>query len=167
MKDDIVIVSADPGERRYREPCRCGRDIQADAPAFAGERFAVTHTDAEWRKLLNPSQYAVLRRSGTEAPFSSPLLNEHRNGTFTCAGCGLELFSSTTKFESGTGWPSFWAPLEQAVGIEEDKSYGMVRTAVHCHRCGGHLGHVFDDGPPPTGQRYCMNGVAMNFIPVA
>jgi peptide-methionine (R)-S-oxide reductase len=135
--------------------------------AFAGERFAVTHTDAEWRKLLNPSQYTVLRRSGTETPFSSPLLNEHRNGTFTCAGCGLELFSSTTKFESGTGWPSFWAPLEQAVAIEEDKSYGMVRRAVHCQRCGGHLGHVFDDGPPPTGQRYCMNGVAMNFIPVA
>ena len=92
-------------------------------PAFAGERFAVTHTDAEWRKLLNPSQYAVLRRSGTEAPFSSPLLNEHRNGTFTCAGCGPELFSSTTKFESGTGWPSFWAPLEQAVGTEEDRSH--------------------------------------------
>ncbi|WP_457090431.1 peptide-methionine (R)-S-oxide reductase MsrB [Microvirga sp. P5_D2] len=136
-------------------------------PALAGEGFGVAHTDTEWRKLLKPDQYSVLRQSGTEAPFSSPLLNEHRDGTFTCAGCQRDLFSSKTKFESGTGWPSFWAPLEKSVGLAEDTSYGMVRTSVHCSRCGGHLGHAFDDGPPPTGQRYCMNGVAMNFIPAA
>ena len=125
----------------------------------------ITHTDAEWRKLLNPSQYTVLRRSGTEAPFSSPLLNEHRNGTFTCAGCGLELFSSTTKFESGTGWPSFNDPLPGSVETTTDRSYGMERTEVHCATCGSHLGHVFPDGPPPTGLRYCINGVALEFKP--
>ena len=135
--------------------------------ALAAETFAVTHTDAEWRKLLTPDQYAVLRESATERPFTSPLLNEHRRGSFACAGCRLELFSSTTKFDSGTGWPSFWAPFEGAVGTEKDTSFGMVRTAVHCSRCGGHLGHVFDDGPKPTGLRYCMNGVALIFEPVA
>jgi peptide-methionine (R)-S-oxide reductase len=129
--------------------------------------FEVTHTDEEWRKLLTPEQYSVLRQEGTERPFTSPLLHEERRGNFACAGCDLDLFSSTTKFDSHTGWPSFWAPLDKAVGSVTDRSFGMIRNAVHCSRCGGHLGHVFDDGPQPTGLRYCMNGVAMTFKPVA
>lgn len=133
------------------------------APASAADSFQVTHSDAEWRKLLTREQYSVLRQSATESAYSSLLLHEARRGTFACAGCDLDLFSSTTKFDSETGWPSFWAPLEKAVGTTEDRSYGMVRTAVHCSRCGGHLGHVFNDGPKPTGLRYCMNGVAMTF----
>ncbi|TXH31688.1 MAG: peptide-methionine (R)-S-oxide reductase MsrB [Rhodospirillaceae bacterium] len=133
----------------------------------AKESFAVTHSEAEWRKLLSADQYAVLREAATERPFSSPLLHEERRGNFDCAGCDLALFSSTTKFDSGTGWPSFWAPLENAVGTTRDTAFGMVRTAVHCSRCGGHLGHVFDDGPQPTGLRYCMNGLAMTFKAVA
>jgi peptide-methionine (R)-S-oxide reductase len=131
----------------------------------AAQTFEVTYTDAEWRKRLTPAQYAVLRQSDTERPFTSPLLHEERRGTFTCAGCDRDLFSSTTKFDSGTGWPSFWAPLEGAVGTTQDTSFGMLRTAVHCDRCGGHLGHLFDDGPKPTGLRYCMNGLAMGFKP--
>ena len=132
----------------------------------AAGNFEVSYTDAEWRRRLSAAQYQVLRRSGTERPYNSPLNDEHRRGTFVCAGCDRELFSSTTKFDSRTGWPSFWAPLADAIGTEDDSSFGMVRTAVHCARCGGHLGHVFDDGPRPTGMRYCMNGVAMNFRPV-
>ncbi len=131
----------------------------------AAETFEVTLTDAEWRKRLTPDQYAVLRQSDTERPFTSKLLHEARRGTFTCAGCDRDLFASTTKFDSGTGWPSFWAPLDHAVGTVRDTSFGMVRTAVHCSRCGGHLGHLFDDGPKPTGLRYCMNGVALGFKP--
>jgi peptide-methionine (R)-S-oxide reductase len=133
------------------------------APARAAQVFEVVHTEAEWRKLLTADQFAVLREAGTERPFTSPLLNEHRRGTFGCAGCDRDLFSSTTKFESGTGWPSFWAPLDKAVSTAEDTTFGMTRNAVNCARCGGHLGHVFDDGPKPTGLRYCMNGVALNF----
>jgi peptide-methionine (R)-S-oxide reductase len=125
--------------------------------------FEVTHTDQEWRQLLSPEQYNVLRQAGTETPFTSPLNDEHRTGIFGCAGCALDLFSSTTKFDSGTGWPSFYKALDNAVIERNDDSLMMSRTEVLCHRCGGHLGHVFDDGPQPTGLRYCMNGVAMTF----
>lgn len=128
-------------------------------------QFEITRSDEEWRRLLTPEQYRVLRQHGTERPGSSPLDREKRAGTFVCAGCELPLFSSETKFDSGTGWPSFWAPLDDAIGTSEDTSLFMTRTEVHCRRCGGHLGHVFEDGPPPTGLRYCMNGVAMKFQP--
>jgi peptide-methionine (R)-S-oxide reductase len=139
--------------------------LRWDAASRANEAFAVIHTDAEWRKLLTPDRFAVLRKGATERPFTSALLHEERQGNFTCAGCNLDAFSSSTKYDSGTGWPSFWAPLEKAVGTTRDTSFGMVRTAVHCSRCAGHLGHVFDDGPKPSGLRYCMNGVALAFKP--
>ena len=126
--------------------------------------YEVTLSDAEWRKRLSPAAYDVLRHEGTERPFTSPLNSEHRAGTFACAGCALPAFSSKTKFDSGTGWPSFWQPLPNAIGTTSDSTLGMERTEVHCRRCGGHLGHVFDDGPKPTGLRYCMNGVAMTFM---
>ncbi|MCV7349632.1 peptide-methionine (R)-S-oxide reductase MsrB [Mycobacterium parmense] len=129
----------------------------------ADTQFAVTHTDAEWRKLLTAAQYGVLREAGTEAPYSSALNDEHRHGVFSCAGCALHLYSSDTKFDSGTGWPSFWKALDNAVVERPDTSLFMTRTKVLCSRCGSHLGHVFDDGPQPTGLRYCMNGVAMTF----
>ena len=122
-------------------------------------------TDAEWRKRLTPAQYDVLRKHGTERAGTSPLNKEHRKGTFACAGCDLPLFASDTKFESGTGWPSFYKPLDHAVEAKSDRSFFMTRTEVHCSRCLGHLGHVFDDGPKPTGLRYCMNGVALAFEP--
>jgi len=137
------------------------------AAAMTGETFEVTHTEAEWRQLLSRDAFRVLRQHGTEPAGSSPLNAEERAGTFHCAGCDLPLYSSSTKYESGTGWPSFWAPLENAVGTSEDRGFFMVRTEVHCRRCGGHLGHVFQDGPPPTGLRYCMNGVALRFAPAA
>ena len=122
-------------------------------------------TDDEWREALTPEQFHVLREHGTERAGTSPLNVEKRKGIFTCAGCGQALFTSDTKFESGTGWPSFGAPLEQAVATTVDGKFGMTRTEVHCARCNGHLGHVFPDGPPPTGQRYCMNGVSLTFEP--
>ena len=127
--------------------------------------YEVTKSDAEWKKILSPAAYEVLRHEATETPFTSPLNNEHRKGLFACAGCALDLYSSDTKFDSGTGWPSFWKPLANAVLTKTDNSMFMTRTEVHCRRCGGHLGHVFDDGPRPTGLRYCMNGVAMSFKP--
>lgn len=129
------------------------------------ETFEITYSDAQWRAKLSAAQYDVLRRDGTERPYSSPLNDEHRAGLFACAGCDLPLFSSRTKFDSHTGWPSFWAPLTDAVVERSDRTFGMTRTEVRCRRCGGHLGHVFDDGPKPTGRRYCMNGVAMRFTP--
>ncbi len=129
------------------------------------KHFPVEHTDDEWKKQLSPAAYTVLRQQGTERAFTSPLNREKRPGTFLCAGCGEALFSSKDKFESGTGWPSFTAPLPGAVETDTDETHGMVRTEVHCARCGGHLGHVFEDGPRPTGERFCMNGIALQFHP--
>ena len=129
--------------------------------------FEVTHTEEEWRQILGDDAYYVMRMQGTERPWSSPLLEEHREGTFICKGCDLPLFDSATKYDSGTGWPSFYQPLDNAVGELVDSSLGMVRTEIHCRRCGGHLGHVFNDGPPPTGLRYCMDGIALKFEPKA
>jgi peptide-methionine (R)-S-oxide reductase len=142
---------------------RSGFAMANEGEAVPGS-FAVTHTEAEWRKMLSPEAYTVLREQGTEAPGTSALLNEHRPGTFSCAGCDLPVFDAATKFDSGTGWPSFYQPLPNAVGELSDTTFG-VRTEIHCSRCGGHLGHVFDDGPKPTGLRYCMDGVALKFTP--
>jgi peptide-methionine (R)-S-oxide reductase len=135
-----------------------------DTAAAAGS-FEVTRSEGEWRKVLSAEQFAVLRKHGTERPWTSPLNKEYGRGTYVCAGCELPLFASDTKFDSGTGWPSFWAPLAGAIGTSVDSSFFMRRTEVHCRRCGGHLGHVFDDGPKPTGLRYCINGVSLKFIP--
>jgi peptide-methionine (R)-S-oxide reductase len=136
--------------------------LRSPGPAIAAA-FRVEHTAAQWRQMLGPQRYEILREAGTERAFTSPLLNEHRKGVFICAGCSLPLFSSATKFESGTGWPSFWKPLPNAVVTRTDRSLLGARTEVLCARCGGHLGHVFDDGPRPTGLRYCMNGLALKF----
>jgi peptide-methionine (R)-S-oxide reductase len=144
----------------------------ASAFAFRGARsestsevFEVTKTEEEWRAILTPEQYAVLREEATEARWTSELLDEHRDGIFACAGCDLPLFESSKKFDSGTGWPSFWAEIEGNVAYKEDRTLWMTRTEEHCRRCGGHLGHVFDDGPPPTGKRHCINGLALVFHP--
>lgn len=141
--------------------------VAANALTQKGQKkYEVTHTREEWHKLLTPEAYNVLRNAGTEEPFTGKLLNIHDKGTFVCAGCGQKLFRSETKFDSGTGWPSFWQPITpKAIEKEEDLSDGMTRTEVKCSRCGGHLGHVFDDGPPPTGLRFCMNSAAMKFVP--
>jgi len=132
-------------------------------PKHAEQSFEVTKSDAEWKAQLSPESYRVLREHGTERAGTSPLDKEYGKGTFLCAGCGLPLFASDAKFDSRTGWPSFWRPLDNAIGTSTDRGFFMVRTEVHCRRCGGHLGHVFDDGPPPTGLRYCMNGVSLSF----
>ncbi|MCL4765791.1 MAG: peptide-methionine (R)-S-oxide reductase MsrB [Hyphomicrobiaceae bacterium] len=131
------------------------------------KQFEIARSEEEWKKLLTPEQFYVLRKHGTEYAFSSPLDKTYDAGTYYCAGCDLPVFSSEAKFDSRTGWPSFWKPIENAIGTTEDRSFFMTRIEVHCRRCGGHLGHVFDDGPPPTGLRYCMNGVAMKFVPKA
>lgn len=137
----------------------------SSSAARAAGRFEVTRTDEEWRRVLTPVQYKVLRKHGTERAGSSPLDREYRTGTFTCAGCDLPVYRSADKFDSGTGWPSFTKPIAGAVGTSEDRGWFGTRTEIHCRRCGGHLGHVFDDGPKPTGLRYCMNGAAMTFQP--
>ncbi|MBR2537481.1 MAG: peptide-methionine (R)-S-oxide reductase MsrB [Hyphomicrobium sp.] len=131
----------------------------------AGQRFEIMKSDAEWKKQLSPEQFLVLRKHGTERAGTSPLDKTYAAGLYNCAGCDLPLFTSDTKFDSGTGWPSFFKPLDNAVGTQIDKSFFSTRTEVHCSRCGGHLGHVFEDGPQPTGLRYCMNGVALKFVP--
>jgi peptide-methionine (R)-S-oxide reductase len=151
-------------QRRHFLAGLMGSAFLGSSPALG---YEVTKNDTEWKKLLSPAAYKVLRHQDTEPPFTSPLNDEHRKGIFACAGCGLDLYSSDTKFDSGTGWPSFFRPLPNAVLTSEDHSLFMERTEVHCRRCGGHLGHVFDDGPRPTGLRYCMNGVAMIFKPAA
>jgi peptide-methionine (R)-S-oxide reductase len=133
--------------------------------AGAKEEFEIRRTDEEWQAALSPDEFAVLRKHGTERPWTSPLNEEHRDGVFSCRACGLPLFGSDTKFDSGTGWPSFFRPLDDAVATTVDRSLFMARTEVHCRRCGSHLGHVFEDGPRPTGLRYCMNGVSLAFTP--
>ena len=140
---------------------------RSSPPAAPGRRFPLEKTDEQWKAELTPEQYQVLRKHGTERAGTSPLNNEKRKGTFACAACGQALFTSDTKYESGTGWPSFYKPIENAVGTTVDSSMFMVRTEVHCANCGGHLGHVFPDGPKPTGERYCMNGAALTFDPTA
>ena len=138
--------------------------LRSKTQTMSNRGFEITKTEAEWQQILTPEQFHILRQQGTESPYSSPLDQQHSKGTFNCAACNLPLFSSQAKFDSGTGWPSFYAPIKDAVGLSVDNSLFMTRNEVHCRRCGGHLGHVFDDGPQPTGKRYCMNGVALKFI---
>ena len=142
-----------------------GKSSAGGAKAEPPRAYDVTKPDADWRRELTAEQYRVLREHGTERPFTSPLNKEKRGGMFHCAGCGRDVFAAEAKFDSGTGWPSFYAPVDGGVGTSEDNSFLMRRTEVHCARCGGHLGHVFDDGPRPTGKRYCTNGVALAFSP--
>ena len=161
MTSVAIIAIATAGVFAMGRPEQEGSSGEPDP----GNAFPVRKTDAQWRAMLSPASYDVLRHEGTEAPFTSPLLKEHRDGIFSCAGCDNRLFESRTKYDSHTGWPSFWDVREKAIVKREDRSIGMARTEVRCATCGGHLGHVFDDGPKPTGLRYCMNGVAMTFQP--
>ena len=165
MNRRMVLYSSGAGAGVAIIGFRLVRHADAAAQAAPAGHYAVVHTDAEWRQLLSPAAYDVLRNAGTEPPFSSPLLRAEQAGRFNCAGCALPLYSSATKYDSGTGWPSFWDHLPHAIETSDDDSFGMDRTEVHCSRCGGHLGHVFPDGPKPTGLRYCMNGVALTFTP--
>ena len=164
-----MIASPIPSRRSFLRLLGAGTASVVLAACGSGRAdakgYPITFSDAEWKRRLTPKQYHILREEGTERPFTSALLNEHRKGTFVCAADGNPLYSSATKFDSGTGWPSFWQPLPRAVGTRTDWSAGAPRTEVHCTRCGGHLGHVFDDGPKPTGKRYCMDGDAMLFKP--
>lgn len=162
MLDRRHCIMLATGMIAYAASPRIARTQEADQTS--DKVFLVTKTDNEWRQSLTAEQYRVLRKHGTEKPFSSPLNTEKRDGTYHCAGCGAALFKSEAKFDSGTGWPSFFEPIARAVGLRSDNSLFMKRTEVHCASCGGHLGHVFDDGPAPTGKRYCMNGTAMNFV---
>ncbi|WP_404787904.1 peptide-methionine (R)-S-oxide reductase MsrB [Altericista sp. CCNU0014] len=157
LQASAAMVGA-AGLSRYLSGC-------AKERAVATPPFEVVKTETEWRKILTPAQFYVLRQHGTEQAGTSPLDRQYGKGNYRCVGCDLPLFASNAKFNSGTGWPSFYAPIEKAIGTSEDKMFGMTRTEVHCRRCGGHLGHVFLDGPPPTGQRYCINGVALKFVP--
>jgi peptide-methionine (R)-S-oxide reductase len=161
-------MQSQPSRRHFLAMLAAGASAPILAACSGGraeaKSYPVQFTEAEWRRKLTPAQFYILRQKGTERPGSSPLLGEHRRGTFVCAADGNPLYSSSTKFESHTGWPSFWQPLPHAVATSTDFEAGYPRTEVHCTRCGGHLGHVFDDGPPPTGKRYCMNGDAMKFV---
>ena len=157
----VAVMGVLPAAALYS---RTNRPMPSQRPSPSGP-FPVSKTDEEWQAVLTPKQYAVLRQHDTEYPGTSPLLHEHREGVFACAGCGQELFLSQTKFESGSGWPSFYDAREGAVGTTEDRTLGMRRIEIHCSRCGGHLGHVFPDGPLPTGRRYCTNGAALTFTP--
>lgn len=174
LEEEIMSMSTKPLNRRAFLTYQASAAACALAAPFAISasslrasegKFEVSMTPAEWKAKLTPAQYAVLREEATERKFTSPLLKEKRAGTYHCAGCDLAVYSSETKYESGTGWPSFWRALPQAVGTKEDNSFFMTRTEVHCRRCGGHLGHIFDDGPQPTGKRHCLNGVALTFRP--
>jgi len=160
---------ADPSRRRFLAWLGAGAAVPVivacNGATAEAKAYPVAYSEAEWRKRLTPEQFYILREAGTERPFTSPLLEEKRKGTFVCAADGHQLFSSATKYESGTGWPSFWKPLPGAIGTSRDYKLGYPRTEVHCARCGGHLGHVFADGPRPTGKRYCINGDAMLFRP--